>query len=270
MSKYSTHPQFLEFERLFGSSAVDDLLQRIVETQANYGDRGGDGISLSVTETSLNRYDVSGYLDYAGQEMTFELNWGAGHGTEVTDFDFDVDEVLSIRQQVLTGATQDQVLGSLLEAVLDHVQPAFCDEGLPWAPTRVPVRLNRVFDTNRAALCLPARLLDPALNTSYPVVAQCELVFQGEACRLSVGLGALHVDDYDDELAHWASAFASKTLVSQEFKLDDNGLLEVEPAARKLYDAWAALRQASAVDGFSPLAALEHQFAGSVLAACAP
>jgi hypothetical protein len=271
MSKYSTCPKFLEFEKLFGAPAVDDLLQRIVEAQANYGDSGGDGISLSVTETSIGCYDLSGYLDYAGQEMTFELSWGHGHGTEVTDFHFDDFEVLSTRQQVLESAMQDQTLGLFLTTVLEHAVPQLQGFQLTLTPSQRPDRLSIVLDRQRSAVCVPGVLWDPGLQANYPCIAQCEMTFQGQYCRLSVGLAALHSDDGDyDELTHWASAFATTRLVSHEFKLNDNGLLDVEPAANHLVEAWSLTDLDSALGGFSPLATLERQFAGALLDACVP
>lgn len=269
MSKYSTHPQFLEFERLFGSPAADDLLQRIVEAQANHGDSGGDGVSLSVTETSIGCYDLSGYLDYAGQEMSFELSWGHGHGTHVTAFDFNADEVLSTRHQLLADATRDLVLGDLLQAALAHAHAALLEVGLELTPSGIPERLSMVFNPQRAAVCVPGIIRDSGLETAYPAIAQCELAFDGEACMFSVSLEALHGDEDDDELKHWASAFASTTLLSQDFKLDDKGMLDVAQAARQLHAAWTALGQMGAA-GFSPLTSLEHQFAGSMLEACTP
>lgn len=272
MSKYSTCPKFLEFERLFGAPAVDDLLQRIVEAQANHGDSGGAGVSLSVTETSIGCYDLSGYMDYAGQEITFEISWGHGHGTSVIDFDFDADEVLKLRQQVLAEATLDQGLGDLLHTVLRHLQPVLAVSNLALIPNRAPARLNVVFDTQRAAVCVPGVISDPGLAASYPGIAQCELAFRGEGCLITVGLAALHPADDDDlvELMHWDSAFSATSLLSHEFKLNDQGLLDVEPAAAKLKAAWADLDTVGHLDGFSPLATLEHQFADLLLEACAP
>jgi hypothetical protein len=271
MSKYSSHPKFLEFERLFGAAAVDDLLQRIVESHANDGDRGGDGITFSVTETSIGNYTLDGYFDYAGQEMTFELCWGHGTGTEVTEFDFDANEVLRLRQQVLEHATQDSTLGLFLTTVLEHAVTPCSDANLRLLPSQRPDRLSLVLDTQRAAICVPGEIWDQALQSNYPGIAQCELEFLGEACQLSVGLAALHADEFEfGELRHWGSAFAATRLVTHQFKLNDMGLLDFESAAEHLVEAWRVMDLEAPLDGFSPLAHLERQFTGQLLEACVP
>lgn len=272
MSKYSTCPTFLEFERLFGATAADDLVQRIVETQINEGDRGGNGISLNVEERSIGFYTVSGYLDYAGQEMTFELNWGHGHGTDILVFDFNAAQVRAQRHQMMWDATRDTAMGNMLHSLLRHAQPVLALSHLELTPNRAPARLNIELDNQRAAVCVPGVIHDAGAGISYPGIAQCELAFQGEECVLTVGLAALHPDDDDDlvELMHWASAFSAVPLLSQTFKLNSEGLLDVSSAAIKLGHAVVEMDSVGALEGFSPLGTLEHQFANSLLEACAP
>lgn len=272
MSKYSTNPKFLTFERLFGETAVGDLLERIFDVYAHHGDGGGDGISLSVTQTSMDRFTFDGYLDYAGQEMTFNISWGHGHGTEVLEFDFDEEEVLRLRRQMWDNAKHDEALGWLLTTVLKHGTAALRQVNLLRIPSPSRERGAMRFDSQRVGVCVPSNLWDPALSIGYPFIAQCQMQFLGEACQFSVGLAALHPDGSgDDELSQWPNAFASTRLVFHEASLNDLGLLDIEEVANLLTGIWMAKkRDVPLSGGKSTLAELEHEFAGRVLEACAP